>query len=390
MSAAAAAVPGVIPRWQIARAVPAGSRRARWQRAWTDEVLADDEFLAWRRDRRENWEAVIRALAAYMDWETSTSRPTWSRLAARAARRGRPLHRATVARCLAWLRRRGYLGVAESGSTPFVRAGVLHGLADAAEGNRAATYVLAVKGRASEKRAIRATAAKHPEGIATLSEQRSCSIAPSCAREGRGQVKSQVQGESERPSGAQPPVLPRPGRAALAAIPETRSEGLSSAGAVRTATAVLQRLSAAHIRHLARPYQAAGWSGADLVHALNHLPSGRTYGFTGAVRHPAAWTRHRLAAWLAPDGTVRPSASQVRAAAAAAVRAEQETRRAAETAVAARTASPAAAHGYAQRARAELAAKSSRARAAIVQGAADVRATARAAVKPDSRGGGEL
>jgi hypothetical protein len=153
---------------------------------------------------------------------------------------------------------------------------------------------------------------------------------------------------------------------------------------------VLGRLSDRHVRALGREERTAGWTPADFVRALWEPPQGPAYGFSHEVRYPAAWARTRLSAWRDPDGTVRPSASQVRAAAAAAVRAEQETRRATEAAVAARTASPAAAHGYAQRARAELAAKSSRARAAIVQGAADVRAAARAAVKPDRRGGGEL
>jgi len=130
------------------------------------------------------------------------------------------------------------------------------------------------------------------------------------------------------------------------------------------------------VRYLARPFFAAGWTGRDVVHALDHAPGGRAYGFTGAVRHPAGWARARLAVWRAPDGTVRPSASAIRAAGRAAARAEQEARRAAQAAVAAR-AVDAVTSGHGQRARAALAAASSRAAAAIVQGAADARAAAR-------------
>jgi hypothetical protein len=174
-------------------------------------------------------------------------------------------------------------------------------------------------------------------------------------------------------------MLPRPGHSPLAAAPKTRSEGLGAAQVVQERARVLRALSAEHVRHLARPFFTAGYSPQDVLFALNHGPSGRPYGFTGGVRWPAGWARARLTAWLAPDGTPRPSASQVRAAAAAAVRADQAARRAAQAAVEAR-AVDAAASGHGQRAREALAAASPRAAAAIAQGAVGRRARTRTGV----------
>ena len=90
---------------------------------------------------------------------------------------------------------------------------------------------------------------------------------------------------------------------------------------------LLRRLSAEHLRHLARPFWLAGWRPADVLHAIDHEPGGRQHGYTAAVRSPAAWIRARLAAWLGPDGTPLPSPGQQRAAAAARARADAAARR---------------------------------------------------------------
>jgi hypothetical protein len=155
------------------RAVMPGSRRARSQRGWLRDVRSDPEVQTWRADRARNWDAICAVLAFHADWTSQCTRPTWDRIACQAGREhghdpdtgacqpdpqtNRPLrlHRATVARCVAWLVARGYLGVVESGSTPFLRPGVLHGLPDVAEGNRAGVYVLTTRGRPTQKRRIR-------------------------------------------------------------------------------------------------------------------------------------------------------------------------------------------------------------------------------------------
>ncbi|GGS84630.1 hypothetical protein GCM10010156_49080 [Planobispora rosea] len=89
----------------------------------------------------------------------------------------------------------------------------------------------------------------------------------------------------------------------------------------------LRRISARHLRHLLAPWFAAGWTPADVLHALDHLPDGRPWTFAGRVRHVPGWIGHRLAAWRDADGRPVISKSQRLAAAAAAERARQAARR---------------------------------------------------------------
>ena len=148
-------------------------------------------------------------------------------------------------------------------------------------------------------------------------------------------------------------MLPRPGSASLGAVPENRSEALTAAQAMQEHARLLQRLSGEHLRHLARPFFAAGWTPADLLHALDHDTRGRHHGYTAGVRSPAAWVRSRLAQWLDADSAPLPSASQRRAEAAARVRADAAARREEAARLAAvRTADNV---GWAARARAMLA-----------------------------------
>jgi hypothetical protein len=95
---------------------------------------------------------------------------------------------------------------------------------------------------------------------------------------------------------------------------------------------LLRRLSGEHLRHLARPFFAAGWTPADLVHAIDHDTRGRQHGYSAGVRSPAGWIRSRLAAWLGPEGIPLPSRSQQAAEARRLVLAEQADRRARDAA----------------------------------------------------------
>ena len=91
---------------------------------------------------------------------------------------------------------------------------------------------------------------------------------------------------------------------------------------------VLRRISAEHLRHLARPFFAAGWSPRDVLHAIDHEPGGRQHGYTAGVHSPAGWIRSRLNDWLGPDNTPLPSRSQRLADARRQVLADQAARRA--------------------------------------------------------------
>ena len=74
-------------------------------------------------------------------------------------------------------------------------------------------------------------------------------------------------------------MLPRPSATALTAVPQNGSEALAAAQTMQEHARLLRRLSAEHLRHLARPFFAAGWTPADLVQAIDHDTRGRQHGY---------------------------------------------------------------------------------------------------------------
>ena len=97
------------------------------------------------------------------------------------------------------------------------------------------------------------------------------------------------------------------------------------AKAMQERAPLLRLISAEHLRSMAGPLFAAGFSGGDVLHCLDYETAGRQHGYTHGVRHLPGWFRSRMSLWLAPDGTPVPSPSQRRAAVAARTRAEQAT-----------------------------------------------------------------
>ena len=198
---------------------------------------------------------------------------------------------------------RGFLGLVAQGWTSALRAAVL----DDRTGT-SAVFVLTVPRRKQRLRSDR----ESPRVNRPLTgSRREPGIAPR-AREARAKVKSgnpEVKGEKARAPRGQP-VLPPTGAAPLAAVPENRTEALAAAQVMQERARLLRRISAEHLRHLARPFFAAGWSPRDLLHAIDHEPGGRQHGYTSGVRSPAGWIRSRLAAWFGPDDVPLPSRSQ--------------------------------------------------------------------------------
>ena len=87
---------------------------------------------------------------------------------------------------------------------------------------------------------------------------------------------------------------------------------------------VLRRITTAYVTSVAKPYFQAGWTVADLLHALDWTPQGVRYthdAVTG-IEHPGAWFTARLRAWTHPDGTPMRSPDQRSAAEAEQRRAE--------------------------------------------------------------------
>lgn len=94
--------------------------------------------------------------------------------------------------------------------------------------------------------------------------------------------------------------------------PQTKPERLAAADELRWRLPVLRRISAAHVRHVAREFFLAGWTVLDVHYAIDYRPDGTPVPHSGdlGVIRPADWLAHRLAAWRDETGTVTRSRSQ--------------------------------------------------------------------------------
>ena len=321
----------------IARAVPGGARRTRSPREWLREVQAVIEAAGWYANRVDHFTAVVHIYAFYMDWDDRTTRPTHARVADRCG-----VSERTVKRVVAWLHEQKFMGTVTPGMIPRYRPGRALALDP---GNEAAEYVLTIP--CQRKRQLPAADA----GTAEFGP-------PSMSRQGH----SKGPRTRETVPGAGTPWC-------LADRPQNRTDREAAAEAMRQRCAPLARLSTWHVAAIARPWLAAGWTPADVLHALDWRPphqGGRRWRITAGIAAPGAWANWRLAHWRV-DGVIAAPASYHAAEADARRRAAQAERRAA-TAAAAAAALPGNAQARAAAAaRGRLAAASSRAAATIAQ-----------------------
>jgi hypothetical protein len=343
-----------------APAVTVASWDPRDQVHWLSALRRQDWVREIRADGRANVLTVARLVALYAGWETLESRPTWERLVARSA-----LSERTVARWLQELRVRGWLAHIERGSTPAHRPMVL---AHLGEGNRAAVYGLRIPltpaealNRALEQLVMRLAADPADQAAATDANspappaEHSTPLGPADQQQsdaagdlngsptgfGSAFKDSWVSGSSRASAtvdnlGTPPadstkpasrPADPGKGhhqRTALRAGSEASSEPdwaltvptsgftrLIAADWLRRRLPVFARCSRKLVRHLCKPYWAAGWTNRDIVHAMDHRPGlfGQTAGILicpERITAPAAFIASRLAAWRSAEGVILP------------------------------------------------------------------------------------
>jgi hypothetical protein len=105
----------------------------------------------------------------------------------------------------------------------------------------------------------------------------------------------------------------------------------------------------------------AGWTVADIRHALDHTPSGQPWPYawrsTRELRNPAGWLLHRMHAWTDSHGPL-PDPHQARAVLTATERAHQRRRREDAERDSAKAAAPATVVRVASELRAQLRAAS--------------------------------
>ena len=118
-------------------------------------------------------------------------------------------------------------------------------------------------------------------------------------------------------------------------VPRTRRDRLTAAASLSRQLRVVSpsgRISTPAVAAVLRPFFAAGWHLADVLHALDHRPTDGAWTFETSVRDVAGWVRHRLSWWMGATGSPRLSRSQRERDAAAQARARAQARAAAEQA----------------------------------------------------------
>ncbi|WP_394163527.1 hypothetical protein [Galactobacter valiniphilus] len=304
-----------------------------------------------RKDRRLTLARVLWVLMRCADFDTMTTRPTWAVLQERTSR-----SRNAVATALRQLRAWGLIGIVASGR----QADHATKGADGERCNEAAVYVLcrpAGRGlRALPVLPQHAEAVARREGAARLAvEEKNTPPAKrysptqvegtSHARKKKNQDVEPLRGpeSSRRGASAAQPHLPADRqeltweRHRTMASDGSRLAGLST---LRNLNPALRVLSLRDLRSLMRHHLDAGYTVADLHHALNHRPSpdprtGREHwGPLPEPRHDQTPVdhqrvlrevlRHRLACWITAAGEVMRSPDQRIAAEASRLHAQHQ------------------------------------------------------------------
>jgi hypothetical protein len=245
--------------------------------------------------------AVARVIGWSADEDTGRSRPGLARIMDATG-----LALRTVQRWTRWLEKHGLLVVLEEGTTPDYRPGVL----SPGDGNLAREWRLSTP-------ALSETGT--PPGVDLDLDFERDPGSPSQAR-----TSAQVNPNEDRRSAPDSPSAPPPPKSRPwppGQKPATRREAAAAAAVLRADLPVLRRMSARAVRSAVREWFAAGWSAADVEHALDHRPDGTRHRHTEDVRCPAAWLAWRLGLWRSEDGAVLPPHSTALAGQAAAHRA---------------------------------------------------------------------
>jgi hypothetical protein len=275
---------------EVTRAVPSWARRISSQREALRRGLACPDLADVRSDFREHLTAWWRIHVNHASWggegrpPRGTTEPTRARVCELAG-----MSVSTYKACRRWWADRGYIAIVRPGWTPGLRPAVL---ASPGDHNVRQAYVLCLprKNGPAPRRSSARTLTR------PLSQSRRDLDRFPAREERTGET-----GKPDKTACAQrSPVLRR---GALAGL----TDGWWA--------------------HITAPF--AAWTAAELVRAIDHLPSGRQHRTSIAnIRHPAGWLRWRLSHWLGPDGTPLPSPGQQRTDAARRHRAYLAARRA--------------------------------------------------------------
>ncbi|GEO97544.1 hypothetical protein KTU01_36670 [Kocuria turfanensis] len=323
----------------VLRAVPKGCRLARHVVAWKRVVLEHPALELMRADGRANMAALIEVIAVQQDPASRTWRTTWAWVAERLG-----VHEDSVGRMIRRLKDWGLLAVVATG-----RSARYTPRATGKKQGEAPVYALTVPAppvpaptpteKTEEEAAVSVdinVGPVPPEGVCSPPHARE-SLSPKDAAAPRPSAKAAAQRREIQAALAQrtAPLWPAHATVQPSRVGAPRSDWKQAyrwAGLeIQHHALVLRRITTAYVVSVAKTHFRAGWSVADVLHALDWAPNGHRYPHDAAtgITHPGAWFAARLRAWTHQDGTPHRSPDQ-RAAA------EAEQRRAEAVAAAAR------------------------------------------------------
>lgn len=288
----------------VRRAIPEDARRPSHTDEWLAAVEAHPAYDQARADHRRALRRCMEALVAAVDFGSMTVCRTWGKLAVVVECAER-----SIGRYLRTLREMGVLGVVASGrSAAYASVGE-----DGKRMNEAPVYVLCVpegrpclKDRMREMLGLRSrivdeTVTPPSEaGYLVLKE-----ISPRTHARARGSRSV----EQRRLGWSVEQVRWNQHR-----VPVSRTQQRTAAWRLKALLPnVLGRMSDRDVAACVRDFFKAGWSVADVKHALEAQPDGSQWPYSGApdTKEPhrvRGWLRFRLAAWR--DEVKRPLPSR--------------------------------------------------------------------------------
>lgn len=282
-------------------ALPEGHTLPRRVSDWVDQALVHPGTATMTARSWSTYRAFVLAIANAIDPKSKTTTFSWASLGA-AVLEVDPTaanSRASVDRYLRRLREWKLLGIVATGRTA--------AYAPKADGgtNERAVYVLSVR------RPLQAV-----DSIETPPLKEACVLPRTHAREQPTQPHAEPLRGPTDPA-AQARLGPQPAQRQLpawprAVTPKRKDDMLAASATLCRLIPVLRRITPQHVRSILRPYFLAGWTVADVHHAIDRRPSGTMWPHDGAtgVDNVGAWLTYRLDAWRDAHDTVRRSNSQ--------------------------------------------------------------------------------
>ncbi|UYY83713.1 GntR family transcriptional regulator (plasmid) [Arthrobacter sp. YA7-1] len=284
-------------------------------------LLRHENFAVRNRNGQATIVAVLRALIDRADYETMTSRPGWEALIEATG-----TSRTTVARVLRLLIAWGVVGRVASGrQAKYAATGP-----DGERINEAAVYVLCT-----------------PSPLALVNKVGTPPALGGSHLIEKELTHTRARGKSSQTDVAPPRLIPTGAASGAPSAqvawrpellwpahrtPKRRDQRVAAASEIRYRSFPLRSMTPKDVASSCRDFFLAGWTVADILHALDWRPDGAQWPHSGApdTKDPwrmRGWLRHRLSAWRTEAGEPLRSRDQQESARIANLRREQEAER---------------------------------------------------------------